>query len=105
MKTILTIFAFSSFIFVLVSCINSATAFTNRSICYQVVPENIGEHSAVNGSPTAADATVNAEKTTDTSNKVNAGQTVSDSSSNVQNVPSMPEIKKSESPADKADSK
>lgn len=65
-------------------CVNSATNFAMRSNVYQVVPEQLGERAAVTGSPTSNDATVNADKTTETSNKVNAGQTVADSSTNDQ---------------------
>lgn len=69
---------------VLAGCINSSTAWTNRSVTYQVTPEQIGEHSAVTGSSTAADANVNADKVTETDAKINAAQAVNDSSSNDQ---------------------
>lgn len=68
----------------LMGCLNSSTSFSNRSITYQVTPEQIGEHSAVTGSPTANDATVNAEKTFETSTKANVAQNLADNSSNDQ---------------------
>ena len=66
------------------ACINSSTAWTNRSISYQVTPEQIGEHSAVTGSPTSNDSAVNADKLLENTSKINAGQAVNDSSSNDQ---------------------
>lgn len=81
MKTfILTIFA-AGF---LAGCINSSTAWTNRSVTYQVTPEQIGEHSAVTGSPTSNDANVNADKTFETAAKTNVAQNLADNSSNDQ---------------------
>ena len=83
-------------------CINSSTAFTNRSVAYQVTPELIGEHSAVTGSPTANDATVNAEKTFETSTKANVAQQLTDTSSNDQSKRvNVPEEKKEEAPEQK----
>ena len=69
---------------ILASCINSSTAWTNRSVTYQVTPENIGEHSAVTGSPTTNDASVNADKTFETAAKTNVAQNLNDNSSNDQ---------------------
>ena len=61
-----------------------ATSFSNRSVVYQVSPTNKGEHSYVAHSPTASDATVNAEKTFETSTKANVAQNLNDTSTNDQ---------------------
>lgn len=75
----------SSFIIVLslTGCFG-ATSFSNRSVVYQVSPTNKGEHSYVSGSPTATSATVNAEKTFESSTKANVAQNLTDTSSNDQ---------------------
>ena len=76
---------------ILVGCINSSTAFTNRSISYQITPEMQGEHSAVTGSPTTNDATVNAEKKTESAIKANVAQNLADNSDNKQQNPAKEE--------------
>ena len=81
MKHIITLSVITAF---LAGCINSSTAWTNRSVTYQVTPEQIGEHSAVTGSPTANDATVNADKTFESAAKTNVAQNLSDTSTNDQ---------------------
>lgn len=80
----------------IVGCLNSSTAFTNRSVVYQVTPENLGEHSAVTGSPTTNDATVNAEKSVESAAKTNVAQQLTDNSSNAQMNPTPAEEKKDE---------
>ena len=81
MKHIITLSFITAF---LAGCINSSTAWTNRSITYQVTPEQIGEHSAVTGSPTSNDASVNADKTFESAAKTNVAQNLSDTSTNDQ---------------------
>lgn len=54
----------------LASCVNSSSALAWRSVTYQVTPELIGDGTYVAGSPTTKDATVNAEKTTNSETKV-----------------------------------
>lgn len=83
MKNIL-LAVFTMCALVLVGCINSSTAWTNRSVTYQVTPENIGEHSSVSGSPTTNDASVNADKTFEHQTKANVAQSLADNSSNDQ---------------------
>lgn len=78
-----TVILFITFILLLTGCYGSTT-FSNRSVVYQVTPNMRGEHSQVNGSPTASDATVNAEKTYETSTKANVAQNLNDTSSNDQ---------------------
>lgn len=68
----------------LMGCLNSSTSFSNRSVVYQVTPEMLGEHSAVSNSPTAADSTVNADKTLESAAKTNIAQNLADNSSNDQ---------------------
>lgn len=80
----------------LMGCLNSSTSFSNRSVTYQVTPEMIGEHSAVSGSPTTADATVNAEKKYETSTKANVAQNLADNSSNDQSKNKDKEAEKSQ---------
>ena len=83
MKIIICSFFTFVFVILLSGCFG-ATSFSNRSVVYQVSPTNKGEHSYVAHSPTSADATVNAEKTFETSTKANVAQNLQDSSSNDQ---------------------
>lgn len=77
---------FACCLLVIAGCINSSTNFSNRGVTYQVTPELIGEKASVSGSPTANDATVNAEKRYETETKANIAQNLTDSSSNNQAI-------------------
>lgn len=79
MKYIISLFAI---IVICASCINSSTNFSNRGVTYQLSPELIGERASVSGSPTAGDATVNADKLTETKANVSGTAAVTDNSSN-----------------------
>lgn len=92
MKKILVFFSAA----LLAGCINSSTAWTNRSVTYQVTPEQIGEHSAVTGSPTSNDASVNADKTFETAAKTNVAQNLADNSTNDQSKNKAKEAEKSQ---------
>lgn len=95
----LTFTLLASISLVLAGCINSSTAWTNRSVTYQVTPENIGEHSSVSGSPTSNDTSVNADKTLESAAKTNIAQQLTDTSSNEQmNKDKKKEDKKEEKP-------
>ena len=71
MKTIAGIFILS--ICFLCSCIGSSTNFTNRSVTYQLTPSIDGKANTITETPKVNDATVNAEKTTETKANVTTG--------------------------------
>lgn len=89
MRLILFSISFPLSLFFLTGCFG-ATSFSNRSVVYQVSPTNKGEHSYVSGSPTATSATVNAEKSFESSTKANVAQNLNDSSTNDQHKDSNP---------------
>lgn len=84
MNKIIIIVAFTT---LLIGCIGSSTAFTNRSVTYQFTPSIEGTSNSLTEKPQTADTTVNAEKSSDAKANVTTGtSTLNDNENDKEDV-------------------